>query len=255
MPLRHEEEISNPQAKQILQQQLGHTGEIVKRIFNPQVGKYDVAASVGPAYGSKREDTVDALTLILTQAPALTGIIGDLLLGAMDFDKAQEAAQRLRRMVPPQALGTGPTPQEQQLTQQVQTLTVALSKSLQRQGKDVLKLVGKDQQRDINVYKAETDRFKALADSLPMDQQGLVAVIEQLVEESLKTRLGPIIDSNANDIDETPNDSEQQEQGEESPPVQGAQKAPDGEWYLTDPSRKGKYLRIEPLARQYNGVG
>jgi hypothetical protein len=28
-------------------------------------------------------------------------------------------------------------------------------------------------------------------------------------------------------------------------PVEGARKAPDGQWYLPDPNRPGKYLRVE----------
>jgi hypothetical protein len=31
------------------------------------------------------------------------------------------------------------------------------------------------------------------------------------------------------------------------PPVPGARKAPDGYWYLPDPTRPGKYLRLVPL--------
>lgn len=32
----------------------------------------------------------------------------------------------------------------------------------------------------------------------------------------------------------------------ESPPVAGAQKAPDGNWYVTDPKRPGKYMQVTP---------
>ncbi len=31
-----------------------------------------------------------------------------------------------------------------------------------------------------------------------------------------------------------------------APPVEGARKAPDGNWYVPDPNRPGKYLRVEP---------
>lgn len=33
--------------------------------------------------------------------------------------------------------------------------------------------------------------------------------------------------------------------GAETPPVQGARKAADGNWYIPDPNRPGKYLRVE----------
>jgi hypothetical protein len=31
----------------------------------------------------------------------------------------------------------------------------------------------------------------------------------------------------------------------EAPPVDGARKAPDGNWYLADPKRPGKYLQVQ----------
>lgn len=240
----------DPTARLAYFQFLNHQGEVVRRIFNPQVGKYDVAADVGPAYGSKRKETADALTLILTQAPALTGILGDLLVGSLDFDKAQEAAQRMKRMVPPVALGKGPTQNEQALQAQVQQLHGLLAKALQGTAKDQLKLVGKEEMRGIDLYDAETKRIAALQKLLPEDPEGLRQLISQLVQDSLKTTLAPVLSANkaqlASDAGTVP---------EEEPPVQGAKKAPDGEWYLADPTRKGKYLRVGPLAEQHKPIG
>lgn len=241
----------DPGARQAYLEQQGHNAEVVKRIFNPMLGRYQVEADTGPSIGTKREETVKALTLILTQAPALTGIVGDLLLQAMDFDKAQEAAQRLKRMVPAQALGKGPTQQEQLLQQQLQGTQQALAKALEKLGKDQLKLVGKDQMRDIDVYDAETKRFKALSDHLQNDND-LQATIHQLVGESLETHLTPILKANADGLE---SQSSEPLPGAtspetETPPMPGAAKAPDGMWYITDPTRKGKYLRIGGLAQQ-----
>ncbi len=52
-----------------------------------------------PATGVRRT------SLIAETNPTLMNIIGDLVLLAADFPMADEAAERLRRMVPPQALG------------------------------------------------------------------------------------------------------------------------------------------------------
>jgi len=239
------EVLVDPAAQQAFALQQQGIGQAVARVFNPNVGKYAIAPSVGPAYASKRKETADALTLILTQSPALVPIVGDLLMSSLDFDKAMEAAQRMKRLVPPQALGQGPSQTEQQLTQQVQALQAALEKSLQEQGKSVLKLVGKEQMRDVDVYKAQTDRIKALSDQLPLDPEGLMEVIRQLVGEALQTSLSPIIEANANNLDvdgASPTGGAAQP---EAPPMQGARKAPDGRWYVPDPSRPGKHLRVE----------
>jgi hypothetical protein len=184
----------DPQAAQHYQMVDQANAEAASCILNPKKGKYEVVAEVGPDWGTKREETVQSLTLIATQAPQIAPLVADLLLKSMDFDLADEAAERLRRMVPPQALGEGPSAQEQALLQQVQDLTKALSNVEEYAQKTAEKNVGlrmneqtKEAQKEIDVYKAETDRMKALADQL--DPENLSSVIKQLVEEALSTHL------------------------------------------------------------------
>jgi hypothetical protein len=242
----------DPQMAQAAQLRRANDGTVAERIFNPQVGRYDVRGVPGNA-GTRREDTVNALTLILTQAPNLTGIIGDLLLRAMDFKEAQEAAQRLRRMVPPQALGEGPSQAEQNLQQQLVQTQQALAQALQKLGKEQLKLTGKDQMRDIDAYKAETDRLKALMDALMLDQGGLENVVHQTLLEAAQTHLVPILQANAEGVQEQGgSDKDPAATAAATPgaPIPGARAAPDGEWYLSDPTRQGKYLRLAPLAQE-----
>lgn len=239
----------DPGARQGYLETQGHNGEVVKRILNPNIGRYDVVADIGPNLGTRREQTVQALTLILTQAPALTGIIGDLLLQAMDFKEAQDAAQRLKRMVPPMALGRGPTPAEQQLQGQVVSLQQALAKALEGSAKDKLKLQGKEQMRDIDAYDSETKRIAALAKLLPSDPQGLADLISQLVSESLQTSLLPILQANAGGL------------GNEAEEDPGAQLALPGlppqhpvDMTLGSPASRGS-IRIAPLARMRTARG
>lgn len=244
--------IIDPQAAQAFQLEQQSVEKATMSIFNPSVGDYAVAPSAGPSYGSKLEETREAMTLILTQAPQLVPLIGDILVGSMEFDKAMEAAQRLKRMVPPAALGQGPTPAEQQLQSQLQSMTKALTLALQSNAKQDLKLVGKEQMRDIDVYKAQTDRFKALQDALPEDAQEVMEVLHQLVQESLQGGLSPIVEANANNLDvdgPTPQKDEDgnvmPNTGPAAPPLEGAKQAPDGEWYVPDPQRPGKYLKAK----------
>lgn len=231
----------DPTAAQAFMQKQKENGEVVSRIFNPRVGQYDVAPSVGPAYGTKREEARDMLALLLTQNKELTPIVGDLLLGDMDFDSAQEASRRLKRMVPPQALGVGPTANETRMQTQIQALTQALAEALQQTGKAQLKLVGKEQMRNIDAYEAETGRMAALKDFLPIQPEGLAAVIDHLVQEALRTNMGDIISANANNIDI---DSVGAPEAHRAIMPLGARQAPDGNHYIEDPARKGKWLKI-----------
>src|SRR5215831_14054333 len=243
----------DPGAAQPYMQSLDRQGNIIRRVLNPTMGSYEVAASVGPNVETKRQEAVEDLTQILTEAPALTAIIGDILLRNMDFDDAQEAAMRLRRMVPPQALGQGPSQNEQAMQQQIQQLQVNLAKALEQHGKDAIKLSGKDQMREIDVYEAETDRIKAVVPLVQMsDPSEMQAVIQQLVQDALETNLMPLLKANIDGISEQSGAA-----GGEGPagpgggpPVEGARQASDGEWYILDPTRRTRYLRIGPLAQQ-----
>lgn len=243
----------DPAAKAAYAQLEDRQGRVIARIFNPLVGKYNVKATIGQE-GTKRQETVKALTLILTQNPGLTGIVGDLLLSSMDFEAAQEAAQRLKRMVPPQALGNGPSQSEQQLGMQLKQTQVALAQALQKLGKEQLKLTGKEQMRNIDVYKAETDRMKALADQLPTDPEALESMIHDLMSEAAQTHLAPILEANQQDIGDGGGQGQSSTAAApaQAPPMPGAQRGGDGEWYLSDPTRRGRYLRIAPLAQEHS---
>lgn len=248
--------VLDPTMRQAFLEEQDHENKVIRRIFNPALGRYDIGAAVGPDFASKRTETREMLGLILTQAPGLTGIVGDLLLKAMDFEEAQEAAIRLKRMVPPLALGQGPTQKEQELQAQLIALGTAMKKVLEANAKDKLKLVGKDQLRDIEAYKAETDRMKALADQLPLDPAGLQEIIEQLVHDTMETNLEDTANSAEGEIEQdAPVGSEAAAIGAAHPQVPGANRAPDGEYYLTDPTRKGKYLRVAPLAQEHTRPG
>lgn len=192
----------DPQAPQAVQEYLDEAGRVVRRVLNPKIGQYEVQSDVGASYGTRRQETAEALTLVLTQAPNLVPLVGDLLLRSMDFKEAQEAAQRLKRMVPPQALGKGPTPQEQQLQQQLLASQSALAKALQELGKKDLKLVGKDQMRDIDVYEAYTKRVSALKELLPDDPVVLASLLRELGDDALGASLRPIIEANAKSLRE-----------------------------------------------------
>ena len=248
--------VIDPSLRAGFAQEQDFQGNTIKRVMNPLVGKYEVAASVGPAHDTRREETVENMTLLLTQAPGLIPILGDVLLKNMQFEGAQEASLRLRRMVPPVALGQGPTQQEQALQAQLQAIQGALVKEMDLHARDRIKLGNKDNLREVEVYDAETKRIAALAKLLPTDPAGLQALIAQAVQDSLQTSIGDIMDSIKVTAKGDESASEASLSGApaaEAPPIPGAAKAPDGEWYLTDPTRKGKYLKVAPLA-QLHGV-
>lgn len=135
----------------------------VSAIFNPNVGKYEVEADIGPAYATRRQEAFNAYSQILSQNSDLMPIIGDLLFKNGDFPGADEIAERLARMVPPQAKGDGPSPQEQQLMEANKVLQDGIQKLLQDLAEERLKLKKKESDAETDAYKAITDRLDVIA--------------------------------------------------------------------------------------------
>jgi hypothetical protein len=139
------------------------SGETVERILSPiLLDGYDVQASAGPSFETLRQEAFDAISVILTQSPQLISLVGDLMFRAADFPLADEIATRLRRMVPPEALGQGPTPKEQQMQMEIQRLQGLLQNAVIENIDAKLRLRGKDEKRETDIYKAGTERIKAI---------------------------------------------------------------------------------------------
>lgn len=139
-----------------------NTQHDVAAIFNPNVGRYDVMAEVGPAYQTRRQEAFEAITQVIQKAPEVMSIVGDLLFKAADFPMAQDIAERLERMVPPQAKGEGVPPAVMELQNQLKNMQGLLANMAQELGEERLRLKAKDQQKDIDVYDAITKRMSIL---------------------------------------------------------------------------------------------
>lgn len=73
-------------------------------------GKYDVTVTTGPSYDTQRMEYVDTLVQLSQGNPTVAAGVPDLIVGSMDFPKAEEAAERLKLLLPPpiqQALAKG----------------------------------------------------------------------------------------------------------------------------------------------------
>lgn len=194
----------DPNAKAAYAEELGENSKIATAILNPNLGMYDVEADIGPAYATRREEAFNAFKLILTQAPNLTAILGDILFRAGDFPYADEAGERLRRMVPPEALGTGPSAQMQQLMQDNSNLKELLQRSIEEIALANTQIANKERadrieafkaasDRDIGRFDALTKRLKVLMDKASTGQNlssaEVKAIVEQAVDEALNDRL------------------------------------------------------------------
>ena len=231
----------DPLLQQAHMLEVNENNEVITRILNPAIGQYEVQADVGPGYATRREEAFNALTLILTQAPALTSIIGDIMFRAGDFPMAEEAAERLKRMVPPQALGQGPTQNEQMLAMQVQQLQNALKATMDELAKEKGKMQARLEKREVDVYDAITKRIDVVG------KQGLSALqLAKLQDDVVKeSEEVPISDTYEGHDEQNPNVVSQNSgmlEDHEIPP--GGQRGPDGHVYAPHPEMPGVMARV-----------
>jgi hypothetical protein len=165
----------DPQAKEAMQ--VKEMGEMVaiRSIFNPRVGTYDVEADLGPDYATRRQEAFNALTQMAAQNKELIAIAGDLIVKAADFPMADELAQRLKRMVPPQALGLAPPPQLQEQIAELQKQNSALhsvvAELTKKIAEDAIALKSKAEQKDIDAYKAGVESYRAETERMKAESE------------------------------------------------------------------------------------
>jgi hypothetical protein len=151
------------------------TGVVIEKIYNPSVGKYDVAVTTGPSYATKRQEAMDAMGQILQANPQLWSVAGDLFVKNMDWPGAQEISKRLQKMIDPKLLADEEDPALQAANMQMQTMAQEMEmmhSMLQQvqQSMDAREVQVKEFEAQIKAYQAETDRIKSVESGLN-DQQ------------------------------------------------------------------------------------
>lgn len=92
--------------------------DAIGKIYDPNVGKYDVVVTIGPSYTTQRQEAADNMYSIMQTSPDIAKMVADLLFQYQDFPGADKIAERLRKALPPQILDEdgkidGAVPREQ----------------------------------------------------------------------------------------------------------------------------------------------
>lgn len=132
----------------------------VMRMYDLTTGKYDVTCESGPSYSTKRQEAANQMTEFMRAVPGAGQVMGDLLAKNLDWPGADEIADRLKLLLPPQAQGQNPQlmQAQQQMQQMQQMLAQAQQQIAQLQQDKALE----GRKLDIDAHKADTDRLKAL---------------------------------------------------------------------------------------------
>jgi hypothetical protein len=149
---------------------------VIDKIYNPNVGKYDVVVTTGPSYLTKRQEALDAMGMILQSNPQLWQVAGDLFIKNMDWPGAQEMAKRFEKIIDPKIMqDSDESPEMQQAKQQMEAMAQELDQlhqMLQNVDKsiEVQDLERKNFEAEIKAYQAETQRLSAVSGAMTPDQ-------------------------------------------------------------------------------------
>lgn len=138
----------------------------IVRVYDLTTGKYDVTCEAGPSFTTKREEASVQMVEFIRAYPNAAPLIGDLLAKNLDWPGADDIADRLKAMLPPQV--TGQNPQVQQLTQMLQQQDAQAREAVDQLKRD-LEGIKADKNLEarklmIDAYNAETDRMKVIGD-------------------------------------------------------------------------------------------
>jgi hypothetical protein len=77
------------------------TGEMVK-VNDLSQGRYDVAITVGPNFTTRRQEAAETYQALAQGNPEVWGVAGDLIFRSLDLPYAEDIAERLKTLLPPQ---------------------------------------------------------------------------------------------------------------------------------------------------------
>jgi hypothetical protein len=202
----------NPDQPQPVNKIVNEQGIVIEKIYNPGVGKYDVVATTGPGYATKRQEALEAMAQLLQGNPQLWSVAGDLFVKNMDWPGAQEMAKRFAKTIDPKFLEDGDEdPALQAAQQQIQAMGAEMEQMyqmIQNVGKSIemQDMERKDFEAQIKAYDAETKRIAAVQAGMTeeqiqdiamgvvaaaMESQSMMNQMPEMREESMPMEMMP----------------------------------------------------------------
>lgn len=150
-----------------------YSQEDIQKIFNPNVGTYDVVIDTGPSFQTQRQESFQLMTDLAKSDPNFIPNYGDIFFRASDVPFSDQLANRAEKLLPPQLQeGKGkplpPEAQQQiaQLTQHAQQLEQALQNAAEQneqlESKQAVEMKKINNASEVDKFKAVTDRLKII---------------------------------------------------------------------------------------------
>lgn len=202
------DQAKSPQAQAYEAGKTQETVDGLTRIYDVTTGKYDVTCEAGPSFSTKREEAAAQMMELGRMFPPMMQVAGDLLVKNLDWPGADDIADRLKAMLPPQLQGQSPQVMQMrqqmqqmdqmakqavgQLNQQIAQLQQQLQQEKSRDAQAMLQADIDRKKLEIDEYNAVTNRMKVTAPAMtPQDIQMLVVQTVRQALESPQTEQQP----------------------------------------------------------------
>jgi hypothetical protein len=177
--------------------------EGLTKIYDVTTGKYDVTCEVGPSFSTKREEAANQMIELGRMFPPMMQVAGDLLVKNLDWPGADDIADRLKMMLPPQLQGQSPQVQQiqqqmQQMDQMAKQAVGQLQQQLQQLNQQLEIEKNKDQKAFLDAQierkKLQIDEFNAVTNRMKvvgpgMTPQDIQALVMQTVQQALQSNV------------------------------------------------------------------
>lgn len=234
-----------PNSQQPVSEYRNATTQQIMRAFDPGYGHYGVTVTIGPSYATRRIETAESMMDFLRAIPQAAPLIADLVAKNQDWEGAEEIAIRLAKTLPP---GLN-APELRDIPPQVQALLTQLQMQLQQlsQERQQLQSALNDRNADRELARERINR------TFEVQLLGIVqkahAAASKIASED-KHEESRALQGLASDVlglyGQLTKASGEDQSKSITPDLSQAKQAPDGFHYVPDPSRSGKYLRVEP---------
>lgn len=172
-----------------------------ERQLRLDVGRYDVAVSIGPSYATQRQEAQAFMLEMLKTIPESGSLVADLLAKNSDAAGADEIAERLKAMVPPEVLAKE-NPQVamaiKQAQGQVQHLQGQLNQAIQELQKKDMQLQDKTSENQRKMAEAQAEfshKMRELGEKARQADQSFLSDIARLEFEYAKDVQGMGVES------------------------------------------------------------
>jgi hypothetical protein len=239
-----EQVLIDPNAQKGFQEARTSANAKLLKVYNPTVGRYGVTVTIGPAAATRRIEAFNSMIEILrVLPPQAAGVIGDLILKNADWDGADEMAARLAKLLPP---GMADDPSMKDVPPQAQAMITQMRQQLQQLSGERQQLLRAltDQQADRAQRQSKIDK------DFEVKLLGILQKADTAYQQQVGSQLGELAEgvkmleqALGQGAGAQPGGSPGGGAGQGGMP-EGARQARDGNWYMPDPQRPGKWLMV-----------